>query len=51
MSMHDEHDYAADYDLFAEYIDPDGTVSREEFEAMEMEERLALIIPVMEANS
>ena len=27
-------DYAADYNLFAEYIDPDATTSREEFEAM-----------------
>lgn len=51
MSMHDEYDYAENFDLFAEYIDPDGTVIREEFEAMDMEERLALIIQVMEANS
>ena len=44
-------DYATDYNLFAEYIDPDATVSREEFEAMTENERLALIESVMAANS
>ena len=44
-------DYSADYNLFAEYIDPDVTTSREEFEAMTENERLALIESVMAANS
>ena len=44
-------DYSADYNLFAEYIDPDATTSREEFEAMTENERLALIESVMAANS
>ena len=43
-------DYAAGYNLFAEYIDPDATTSREEFEAMTENERLALIESVMAAN-
>lgn len=44
-------DYAENYNLFAEYIDPDATTSREEFEAMTKDERLALIEAVMKANS
>ena len=44
-------DYAENYNLFAEYIDPDATTSREEFEAMTEGERLALIEAVMKANS
>ena len=44
-------DYAENYNLFAEYIDPDATTSREEFEAMTEDERLALIEAVMKANS
>lgn len=49
--QHTAQDFAENFDLFAEYIDPDATTSREEFEAMTMDERLALIEAVMEANS
>jgi len=34
---------ARDFDLFGEYVDPDATVSREQFDAMSVEEREALI--------
>lgn len=34
---------ARDFDLFGEYVDPDATVSREQFDAMSIEEREALI--------
>ena len=34
---------ARDFDLFGEYVDPDATVSREQFDAMSTEEREALI--------
>lgn len=34
---------ARDFDLFGEYVDPDATVSREQFDAMSIDEREALI--------
>jgi hypothetical protein len=34
---------ASDYELWVEYVDPDGVVSQEEFDAMSVAERIAMI--------
>ena len=44
-------DYAASFQLFAEYIDPNATVSRQEFDGMTMDQRIALCQEVIENNS
>ena len=33
---------AANWDLFREYVDPDETITREEFEALTLEEALKI---------
>ena len=43
-SAHTYAKYASSFDLWGEYIDPDGTFSQEEFEAMGYEGRLNLLI-------
>lgn len=37
-------DLATDFDLWQEYVDPAGTISRETFEAMTVLERQTLIV-------
>lgn len=44
-------DFAADYRLFAEYIDPMATTSEEEFNAMPLEARVALCRQTIDANA
>ena len=44
-------DFASDYRLFAEYIDPDATTSEDEFNAMTFEQRVALCQQVIDANA
>jgi hypothetical protein len=41
---HTYAEYASSFGLWGEYIDPDGTFSEEEFEAMGYEGRLNLLI-------
>jgi hypothetical protein len=42
--------FAADYRLFAEYIDPMGATSEDEFNAMSFDERVALCQQTMDSN-
>jgi hypothetical protein len=46
-------EYAADFDLFAQYIDPDGVtgLTRETFEAEPIERRIALAREVIALNA
>lgn len=43
-------DCAASFQLFAEYIDPDATTSREAWEAMTINQRIAICQEVIDAN-
>lgn len=43
--------YSADFSKWARYIDPDGAYSREEFDAMPMEERVKIAAEVIAANA
>lgn len=52
MQDHTAEDFAASYDLFVEFIDPDAVVctTREEFFAMSMDDRVKLAQEVMDMN-
>ena len=41
--MYTNIELAEDFGLWAEYVDPDGVMSQDEFEQMTMEERLEFI--------
>ena len=43
--------YAADWSKWAEYVDPNGAYTREEFDAMPMPERVKLAAEVIAANA
>jgi hypothetical protein len=48
---HTAEEFASEYRLFAEYIDPDATTSEDEFNAMTFEQRVALCQQVIDANA
>ena len=50
MAQKSVHEIAQSFDLFGEYVDPDATVSREQFDAMSIEEREALIMETFPGN-
>ena len=44
MNAHTYHEIATDYALWGEYHDPDNTMTREEFDAMTIDQRIASIV-------
>jgi hypothetical protein len=44
MTAHTHYELATDWDLWRDYIDPDGVLNHSEFLAMSHEERVALIV-------
>lgn len=43
MNAHTNNEIATNYALWVEYVDADGTTTRAEFDAMSIEQKLALI--------
>lgn len=43
MTQPTDREIAASFDLWREYVDPDATTTREEFDALDLDERLALM--------
>ena len=53
MMMSAQHTYAeiaADWFLWIEYVDPDGTMSRDEFDALTIEQKVALQVEAFGAE-